>query len=58
MLCDGPCGRAYHEKCTVPNFVAEELNEDADWLCPACQTKARPQPLFYSSQPRPGLNKP
>ena len=41
VLCDGPCGRAYHAQCTVPAFLPEELSEEADWLCPSCQTKAR-----------------
>lgn len=41
MLCDGPCNRAFHEQCCTPRFVAAELDEEADWLCPACFTKVR-----------------
>lgn len=39
MLCDGPCRRAFHEKCCTPNLVSAELDEEADWLCPACYAK-------------------
>jgi len=39
VLCDGPCRRAYHEKCCIPAFCAVDLEEDADWLCPACVAK-------------------
>jgi PHD-finger len=39
ILCDGPCNRAYHEKCLDPPLNTAELPEDAPWLCPACSTK-------------------
>lgn len=45
VLCDGPCRRAFHEQCCVPPFNAADLDEEADWLCPACSAKACPAPL-------------
>jgi hypothetical protein len=39
ILCDGPCNRAYHERCLHPPLVAADLPEDEGWLCPACDVK-------------------
>jgi len=41
ILCDGPCSRAYHERCLDPPIRAAELPEEEGWLCPACDAKAR-----------------
>lgn len=39
LLCDGDCGRAYHEACMSPRVVAAELPPDDGWLCPHCDAK-------------------
>lgn len=41
ILCDGPCGRAYHEKCLDPPIVAAELDPEKPWLCHACDAKVQ-----------------
>lgn len=39
VLCDGDCGRAYHEQCLQPRIRVSELPEDDGWLCHACDAK-------------------
>lgn len=38
LLCDGVCGRAFHQKCHDP-LISELPEDDEDWLCLFCQTK-------------------
>lgn len=38
VLCDGICGRAYHQMCVDPPLLALPA-EDEGWLCPPCATK-------------------
>lgn len=45
VLCDGECGRAYHEQCLQPRIHASELPEDEGWLCHACDAKVCPTAL-------------
>ncbi|QDZ23198.1 homeobox domain-containing protein [Chloropicon primus] len=41
ILCDGFCGRAYHQKCLDPPLKLEDLPpDDEGWLCPSCCAKA------------------
>lgn len=39
VLCDGDCGRAYHEQCLQPRIHVNELPEEEGWLCHACDAK-------------------
>ena len=40
ILCDGYCGRAYHQNCMDPPLKLEDLPpEDEGWLCPSCSAK-------------------
>eukprot|EP00191_Tetraselmis_sp_GSL018_P019050 CAMPEP_0177588674 /NCGR_PEP_ID=MMETSP0419_2-20121207/6356_1 /TAXON_ID=582737 /ORGANISM="Tetraselmis sp., Strain GSL018" /LENGTH=376 /DNA_ID=CAMNT_0019078897 /DNA_START=287 /DNA_END=1418 /DNA_ORIENTATION=- len=38
ILCDGPCNRAYHQRCVKPEVDETALKEES-WLCPACSAK-------------------
>jgi len=38
LLCEGFCGRAYHQHCLHPPLL-ELPPDDEDWLCPACDNK-------------------
>ena len=38
LLCEGFCGRAYHQHCLHPPLL-ELPPDNEDWLCPACDCK-------------------
>ena len=38
VLCDGICGRAFHQMCVDPPLLVMPDEDDA-WLCPACAVK-------------------
>ena len=48
VLCDGDCGRAYHEQCLQPRIHVSELPEEEGWLCHACDAKVAPKPSCYT----------
>jgi len=40
LLCDGPCGRAYHQMCVHPPLETKDIPPGEEgWLCPACDAK-------------------
>lgn len=39
VLCDGPCQRAYHQRCLPEPLDLEQFGEDEGWYCPACDCK-------------------